>query len=291
MSGDSAWTTPSVVNADSARSAPSVVGGAPLRASWLGRVDYLDGWRLQEAVATRVRAGDDERLLLLEHDPVYTIGRRGTTEHLLSGPGELRRAGAAVYRVDRGGDITYHGPGQLVGYPVVRLGDAPDLVRYVRAIEGALIDALASCGVVARTERGKTGVWVDLPSTGRVDPPSTGPWGTALPGSGHPAKIAAIGVRVSRGVTTHGFALNVRTDLAAFERMIPCGFAHEVASLERLGVTADVRDIADRAAAALADRLGRQLSWSGVERPRDDEIAQDAPVRSAVDLVRDAVPA
>lgn len=246
-------------------------GASPLRSSWLGRVDYLDGWRLQEAVATRVRAGDEERLLLLEHGPVYTIGRRGTIDHLLAGPAELRRVGASVYRVDRGGDITFHGPGQLVGYPVIRLGDTPDLVRYVRAIEGALVDALASYRIAARTERGKTGVWVDHPD------------------SGLPAKIAAIGVRVSRGVTTHGFALNVRTDLAAFELMIPCGFAHEVASLDRLGVTADTRDVADRAAAALADRLGRQLSWSDVVPARDDEISADAPVRSAVDLSQEAV--
>ena len=242
-----------------------------LRSTWLGRVDYLAGWRLQEAVAARVRAGGDERLLLLEHDPVYTIGRRGTTEHLLAGFGELRRAGASVYRVDRGGDITYHGPGQLVGYPVVRLGDPPDPVRYVRAVEGALVDLLATYRVAARTERGKTGVWVDLPD------------------SGAPAKIAAIGVRVSRGVTTHGFALNVRTDLLAFARMIPCGFAHEIASLERLGVNADARDVAERAGVALAERLGRNLAWSDVEPARDDEIAPDAPVRSAVDLALEAV--
>ena len=248
-------------------------GASPLRSAWLGRVDYLDGWRLQSAVATRVRAGDDERLLLLEHDPVYTIGRRGTMDHLLASPDELRRVGASVYRVDRGGDITYHGPGQLVGYPVVRLGDAPDLTGYVRAIEGALVDALASYGVAARTERGKTGVWVELP------------------GSGAAAKIAAIGVRVSRGITTHGFALNVHTDLAAFERMIPCGFAHEVASLQRLGVVADTREVADRAASALADRLGRRFAWSDVEPARDDEIAADAPVRSAVDLTAGAVAA
>jgi lipoate-protein ligase B len=246
-------------------------GANSLRCAWLGRVDYLDAWRLQSAVATRVRAGDDERLLLLEHDPVYTIGRRGTTEHLLVAPDELRRAGASVYRVDRGGDITYHGPGQLVGYPVVRLGDAPDLTGYVRALEGALVDALASYGIAAYTERGKTGVWVELPE------------------SGAPAKIAAIGVRVSRGVTTHGFALNVNTDLVAFERMIPCGFAHEVASLERLGVTADTREVADRAAVALAARLGRRLVWSDVEPARDDEIGADAPVRSALDLAREAV--
>ena len=246
-------------------------GASPLRSTWLGRVDYLKAWRLQEAVATRVRGGAEERLLLLEHDPVYTIGRRGTTDHLIAGPAELRRLGASAYRVDRGGDITYHGPGQLVGYPVVRLGDAPDLVRYVRAIEGALIEALASYRIVARTERGKTGVWVDLPDTGL------------------PAKIAAIGVRVSRGVTTHGFALNVRTDLTAFERMIPCGFAHEVASLERLGVSADTHGVAARAAAALADGLGRTLIWSAVETARDDEIAADSAVRSAVDLTREAL--
>jgi lipoyl(octanoyl) transferase len=246
-------------------------GHSVLHSTWLGRVDYLDGWWLQEAVATRVRAGADERLLLLEHDPVYTIGRRGTTDHLIAGPAELRRAGASVYRVDRGGDITFHGPGQLVGYPVVRLGDAPDLVGYVRAIERALIDALATYSVVARTERGKTGVWVDLPDTGV------------------PAKIAAIGVRVSRGVTTHGFALNVRTDLAAFERMIPCGFAHEVASLERLGVSVETQDVADQVAAALADRLGRALAWSSVEPARDGEIAADSPVRSAFDLTTEAV--
>jgi lipoyl(octanoyl) transferase len=248
-------------------------GVSSLHASWLGRVDYLVGWRLQEAVATRVRSGDDERLLLLEHDPVYTIGRRGTADHLLVGPGELRRAGASVYRVDRGGDITYHGPGQLVGYPVLRLSETPDLVGYVRGLEGALVDVLATYGVAARTARGKTGVWVDLP------------------GSGSAAKIAAIGVRVSRGVTTHGFALNVRTDLGAFERMIPCGFAHDVASLERLGVAADTSEVAERAAVALADHLGREITWSGVHPARDEEIAADAPVRSAVDLVRDAVPA
>ena len=251
--------------------APGTRGTERIRAAWLGRVPYPDGWRLQEAVATRVRAGGDETLLFLEHDPVYTIGRRGTVDNLLVDLAELRAIGASLYRVDRGGDITYHGPGQLVGYPVLRLGDAPDLTGYVRALEGALVDALASYGVAAHTERGKTGVWVELLE------------------SGAPAKIAAIGVRVSRGVTTHGFALNVSTDIAAFERMIPCGFAHEVASLERLGVTADIRDVADRAAAALAERLGRRLAWSDVEPARDDEIATDAPVRSAVDLMAEAM--
>src|SRR2546428_13104770 len=118
--------------------------GRSLHASWLGRVPYVDAWRMQEAVATRVREGGTERLLLLEHDPVYTIGRRGTTDHLLVGPDVLRAAGAAVYRVDRGGDITYHGPGQLVGYPIIAFVEGQDLVGYLRAIDEATLDPLAS---------------------------------------------------------------------------------------------------------------------------------------------------
>ena len=247
--------------------------GSPLHATWLGRVPYVDGWRMQEAVATRVRDGGADRLLLLEHDPVYTIGRRGTTDHLLVGLDVLRAAGASVYRVDRGGDITYHGPGQLVGYPITAFAEGADLVAYVRAIEEGIRDALASYGVESRTERGKTGVWVDL-------------------ADGRPAKIAAIGVRISRGVTTHGFALNVSTELAAFERVVPCGFQHEVASLERLGVAADVREVGERCARSLARQLGRDAVMNAsVDAPRDAEIPIDAPVRSAVDLSQDLTPA
>src|SRR5437763_3003741 len=246
--------------------------GRSLHATWLGRVPYVDAWRMQEAVATRVRDGGTERLLLLEHDPVSTIGRRGTTAHLLVGPDVLRAAGASVYRVDRGGDITYHGPGQLVGYPITMLVEGADLVAYVRAIEDALRDALRSYGVASRTERGKTGVWVDLPN-------------------GRPAKIGAIGVRVSRGVTTHGFALNVSTDLAAFERVLPCGFQHEVASLERLGVSPDVSEVGEMCGRALDVRLGCVLVLDTyVEPPRDAEIPIDAPVRAALDLLAEPVP-
>ena len=253
--------------------ASTAPGARALAATWLGRVDYLAAWRLQEAVATRVRRGDPERLLLLEHAPVYTIGRRGTIAHLVASPAVLRAAGASVYRVDRGGDITYHGPGQLVGYPIVRLGEAGDLVGYVRAIEDGLGDALATYGIAGRAEKGKTGVWVDLPD-------------------GRPAKIGAIGVRISRGVTTHGFALNVSTDLEGFERILPCGFQHEPGSLARLGVAAGVREVADRCAVALAARLGRELvAETHIEPPMDDEIPDDAPVRTAVDLLAEAVPA
>lgn len=242
-----------------------------LVATWLGRVPYVKGWRLQEAVATRVRAGGPDRVLLLEHDPVYTIGRRGTTSNLVASPSELRARGASVYRVDRGGDITYHGPGQLVGYPVVALGERPDLVGYVRVLEDAILSVLAEYGVAARRVGRKTGVWVDLAPD-------------------RPAKIAAIGVRVSRGVTTHGLALNVSTDLGAFDRMIPCGFTHEVASLERLGVHATMSEAAERLAGGLARALGRELRWERVLSPaRDDEVPADAPVRAAEDLLAEAL--
>ncbi len=256
--------------------ARSTEGASPrpgrLEASWLGRVPYLAGWRLQEAVAARVRDGSGpERLLLLEHDPVYTIGRSGSVANLLAAPDVLRAAHAAAYRVDRGGDITYHGPGQVVGYPILTLGHGPDLVAYVRAIEDALGAALRTYGIGSRAVAKRTGVWVDLPD-------------------GREAKIAAIGVRVSRGVASHGFALNVATDLAAFARMIPCGFAHEVASLERLGVRAPLAEVAARCAEALAERLGRELAWAeSVPAPRDDEIGEHAPVRDARDLVAEAV--
>lgn len=240
---------------------------AELRATALGRVGYADAWRLQEAVATRLASGGPERLLLLEHDPVYTIGRRGSLEHLTAAPADLRAAGASVYRVDRGGDITYHGPGQVVGYPILSLGAAPDLVAYVRALEDGLRAALADFGISAHVIKGKTGVWVELPD--RRD-----------------AKIAAIGVRVSRGITRHGFALNVDTDLAAFGRMIPCGFSHEVASFRRLGVDASVDAVARACATRLSERLERELIWDArIEAARDDEIPADAPVRAAQDLL------
>lgn len=259
---------------------------AELRATALGRIGYLEGWRLQEAVAARLAAGGPERLLLLEHDPVYTLGRRGTLDHLTASAAELRAAGAAAYRVDRGGDITYHGPGQLVGYPIVSLGDAPDVVAYVRALEAGLRATLADFGVGSRTIDGKTGVWVDLPDQVGVGGPSQ----VGGPGQvGEPrqvAKIAAIGVRVSRGVTRHGFALNVNVDLAAFDRMIPCGFAHEVASFRRLGVTATVAEVTRVCGARIGEHLGRELVWDvAVAEAVDDEIPANSPVRSAHDLL------
>ena len=246
---------------------------AELRATSLGRVGYLAGWRLQEAVATRLAAGGPERLLLLEHDPVYTIGRRGTLDHLTAPPGELRAVGASAYRVDRGGDITYHGPGQLVGYPILSLGDAPDVVAYVRALEDGLRAAVADFGIPSFTVEGKTGVWVELSDRRHAGPRQVG-------------KLAAIGVRVSRGVTRHGFALNVSPDLRAFDRMIPCGFRHEVASFERLGIRADLDAVARACASRVSEALGRTLAWDvSIAAAREDEIPESAPVRAAEDLL------
>jgi lipoyl(octanoyl) transferase len=244
-----------------------LVARPSLHATALGRVGYVDAWRLQEAIAARIRAGGPERLLLLEHEPVYTIGRRGSLDHLTASPAELRASGASAYRVDRGGDITYHGPGQLVGYPLVSLGEHPDVVGYVRALETALTLVLGDHGISGRTVKGKTGVWVTLPD-------------------GRDAKIAAIGVRVTRGIAMHGFALNVTTDLAAFGRMIPCGFVHEVASFARLGLHVPLDTVARSAAARLAEALGRELRWdAAVASPADEEIPTGAPVRSAEDLL------
>ena len=238
----------------------------------LGAVPYLEGWRLQEALATRVRAGGEGAVLLLEHPHVFTIGRRGTIDHLLANRADLRALGAEVYRVDRGGDITYHGPGQLVAYPILSL-DAwgGDLVAYVRALESAVMTTAAALGVAAERVRRKTGVWV------------TGPV---------PSKLAAIGVRVSRGVTTHGLALNVTTDLSWFERMIPCGFPHQATSFARLGVRTGVDAVKPLLVRALAAALGVPIEWGGALEPaREDEIPTDAPVRVAVDLLREPVPA
>lgn len=170
-------------------------------AAGLGLVGYREAWELQRGLADRVAAGSDcETLLLLEHPHVYTLGRRGKAEDILAPEKALRMMGAEVHHVDRGGEVTYHGPGQLVGYPILRLRrwfDGP--LAYVRALEGVIVGALGDFGIRAQSGDRPTGVWVG------------------------DAKIAAIGVKVSRGVTTHGFALNVAPDLSFFEHIVPCG--------------------------------------------------------------------
>jgi lipoyl(octanoyl) transferase len=215
--------------------------GGRLTVQRLGTVAYQPTWELQDELADQRRArriGD--RLLLVEHFPVYTIGRGGDEANLLASPARLRELGAELIRVDRGGDITFHGPGQIVAYPIVELRDPLDLRRFVRSLEEAIIATVAAFGVEARLEPGLVGVWVD----GR-------------------RKLAAIGVRVRRGVTTHGLALNVNTDLRWFDEMIPCGIAdREVTSLAReLGHQVDAASVEDR----LTDELARFLGLTLVE--------------------------
>ncbi len=184
--------------------------------AWLGRLDYQAAWDLQLALAGEIAAGTcADTLLLLEHPHTYTIGRRGGWEHVLWDEDERNRRGVRTFEVDRGGDVTYHGPGQLVGYPLMALaapgwqGDRlpqADYVGYLRRLERALIQALARLGVQAGTREGLTGVWVDLPS------------------GGEPAKLASIGVKVdARGISRHGFALNVSPDMDYWNGIVACG--------------------------------------------------------------------
>ena len=173
-------------------------------------VDYQIGWDLQRRTHADVVAGRlPDTVLLLEHQPVYTAGRR--TE-----PFERPVDGTPVVDVDRGGKITWHGPGQLVGYPIVRLPSPMDVVAHVRRIEGLLIEACAQLGVTAVQVKGRSGVWVPADA------------------QGPDRKVAAIGIRVSEGVTMHGFALNCDNDLAWFDRIVPCGITDaEVTTLSR----------------------------------------------------------
>lgn len=214
--------------------------GGRLTVEHLGTVAYRPTWELQDELADQRRGrriGD--RLLLVEHFPVYTIGRGGDPANLLATPERLREIGAELIRIDRGGDITFHGPGQIVAYPIVELRDPLDLRRYVRTLEAAVIDTAARFGVVAGRLDGLPGIWVD----GR-------------------RKLAAIGVRVRRGVTTHGLALNVNNDLRWFDEMIPCGIRDKgVTSLAReLGAPAPIAEVADELAQQLATHLGLALA-------------------------------
>lgn len=166
----------------------------------LGLVPYEEAWALQKQLAEARRTGFiPDTLVLLEHPHTYTIGRSGTRDHVYLTDEELAQRGITCLDVDRGGDVTYHGPGQLVGYPIFDLGPQPDVGRYLRTLEGCLIDVLADFGIQAGRLEGYTGVWLG------------------------DRKIAAIGVKVSQGITTHGFALNVATDLTLFRHILPCG--------------------------------------------------------------------
>jgi lipoyl(octanoyl) transferase len=179
----------------------------------LGRISFAAAWDLQRSLAERRKQNEiPDQLLIVEHAPVITMGRNGHDENLLASPEWLAGQGIAFERTDRGGDVTFHGPGQIVGYPILDLREwKRDVGAYLRALEQMLIDTLADFGLVAERWPGKTGVWID----GR--------------------KVAAMGVHLSRWVTTHGFALNLDTDLTYFRHIIPCGLALPVTSMRECG--------------------------------------------------------
>lgn len=212
----------------------------PVRLCMLGIVDYQGAWLWQQRTAACVREGTTgEALALLQHPPVYTLGRRTRPEHLLAARDELRARGAGVVEVDRGGGVTFHGPGQLVGYPILNLnGRGLGPVEYVRCLEATLIDALESFGVRAERVAGRPGVW------------SRG------------AKVAAIGVRVQGGVTTHGFALNVAPDLSWFEAIVPCGLSDAtITSMEAiLGDAPPMTEVEDAIARAFSALFEAELT-------------------------------
>src|SRR5215218_8638254 len=195
---------------------------------------YRDAWALQERVHAEVVAGGAERVLLVEHPPVITFGRRpGVDKNVVAPPEQIGARGVEIVPSDRGGDVTFHGPGQLVAYPIVRLIDhGLSVGAYVRTLERAVIEALAEFGVEGRKDDCAVGVWV----TDRTAP-GPGPAACGVAGRYPPtlAKICAVGVRVRQGVTLHGVALNVTTDLSYFDLIIPCGLAgRPVTSLQKL---------------------------------------------------------
>jgi lipoyl(octanoyl) transferase len=210
----------------------------PIAIRRLGRIRYADGLALQETLVKQRQAGSiPDTLLLLEHDPVFTLGRNARSENVLFPEAELRARGFDVFEAGRGGDVTYHGPGQVVGYPILDLSpDRRDVHRYVRDLEDVMIRTCADYGIAAQRVEGRTGCWAG------------------------PEKIGAIGVRIARWVTSHGFAFNVRNDLAPFGLIVPCGIRDRgVTSLERLlGRDVALDDAMDRLAGHLADVFERQ---------------------------------
>ena len=214
----------------------------------LDRVGYQAALELQLSIVARFKAieTEDAALLLLDHDPVVTIGRRGTEDHLRVSPADLARRGVELYETNRGGDVTYHGPGQIVGYPILRLPEERrDVHRYLRSLEAVLIAALGRFGIQGRRVAGYTGVWVG------------------------DAKVAAIGVAFSRWVAYHGFALNVTTDLSAFRLIVPCGIEDRpVTSMERLlGRPPERREVEDR----LIEEFVREFGLDGARQCRSEE--------------------
>jgi lipoyl(octanoyl) transferase len=226
-----------------------------IRACWLGRTPYRQAWDLQERLVGQLRDGHGaDTLLLLEHPHVYTMGKAASPDHLLWSEAERARRGVEVVWSDRGGEATYHGPGQLVGYPVLDLARFDlTIPGYIDALERTLIGFLRTLEIDSTAgEPGLTGVWA------------------------RGEKIAAIGIKLSRSVVSHGFALNVSTDLSYFDGIVPCGHAEKrPTSIEAIGGEAiDVEAAAHGYAAHFAEVLGAELTWMPIE-----SLNQPAPAR------------
>jgi lipoate-protein ligase B len=241
----------------------------PLLVCRVGTVEYQEAWDLQRELAAARNAGlIPDVLLLLEHPHTYTLGRRGNDENVLLPPSELTRRGIAIHRVDRGGDVTYHGPGQLVGYPILKLPpERLDYVRYIRDVEKALLLAVRDLGVHAELQDGYSGVWV------------------------RNGKVCAIGVKVDAfGVTTHGFALNVGADLEYFGHIVPCGLVdRDVTSLEKeLGHRVPMRTVIP----AVERRLGEtfDLQPQIVSRTRLETMIASVSAPGHVSSAQGVVP-
>ena len=220
----------------------------------LGLLDYQAAYDLQRRLHALVVANElPDLLLLLEHPHVYTLGRRGQQSHILASDEALTQLGVETHFTDRGGETTYHGPGQLVGYPIVNLRRWGGGVRkYVETLEQVLIGTLSEFGITAHSEGKPTGVWVE------------------------DAKIAAIGVRVSRSVTMHGFALNVCPDLSFFDHIVPCGMpgARVTSMAQELGQEIAVSDVIPAISQAFGCNFGIDIEWSSVDALDSTVVAQ-----------------
>jgi lipoyl(octanoyl) transferase len=217
-------------------------GQRSLEAVDLGRMRYGDALRIQERLVEQRKQGKGEdTLLFVEHPHVITMGRNGKEHHLLASADVLARTGIEFFETNRGGDVTYHGPGQLVGYPIFDLREwRRDVHAFFRGVEEALIESLSTVGVQAERlpQKGYEGVWVQG------------------------AKIAAIGIHISRWITSHGFALNVDTDLSYFKYIVPCGLTKPVCSLRSLGSKASREDMMSAVAGAFAKTFGYRVRFA-----------------------------
>ena len=230
-----------------------------LKLEWLGRMRYREAWDVQRSRhAARDLGARPDTLLMVEHEPVLTLGRHARDEHVITPAEELARRGIEVIRVERGGEVTYHGPGQLVAYPIVRLRDRPVLLRpFVRALELAMADVAGAYGITASPRPGYPGVWID-------------------PDGPRPRKLGALGLRVEHGVTYHGIALNITTNLDDFGLIDPCGMAGlDVTSIAResgwMGsraepTTESVRVASERFGLAFERRLADAVADSAAQR-------------------------